>query len=124
MHIKPGGPPPTRVSEDDLLRAVIDLADQLGVHVHHCRPARTERGWVTPIQGDAGFPDLVLAGPGGVLFAELKSGEGRMTKHQSDWRVALAKAGATVVIWRPADMASGDIPTEMQRLARGPLEAS
>jgi len=63
--------------------------------------------WLTPIQGDAGFPDLILVKPGargGIIFAELKSDLGRVAAHQRDWLRAIDAAGGEVCVWRPADL--------------------
>ena len=72
--------------------------------------------WSTPIQGDAGFPDLVLAHPQkGVIFAELKSEKGKPTEAQMEWLEVLSNATygcptksdhwlVRVCVWRPSDM--------------------
>lgn len=85
-------------TEAELLDAVIDLARLRGWLVHHCRPARTSNGWRTPIRGDAGAPDLVLARAGVVVLAELKSERGRQTEAQKRWQQA---SGGH--LWRPSD---------------------
>ena len=91
--------------ERDFQRAVIDLARLMGWRVHHTRPALTRRGrWLTPIQGDAGFPDLVLVRAGRVIFAELKCNGVRPTPQQQAWLDALAScAGVECYLWTPAD---------------------
>ena len=66
---------------------VVQLAQTFGWLVQHTRPAKVGDKWVTPITGNVGFPDLVLAHPErGVLFAELKAG------------------GAECYLWRPDDL--------------------
>lgn len=107
-------------TEDDLKRAVMDLCKLLGLYVHHCRPARTAAGWRTPIEGDAGFPDLVISGPGGVLFRELKARRGVMSLPQQMWEVRLKMAKADFAVWRPADLASGRIERELKEIRYGP----
>jgi len=91
--------------EKDFQRAVIDLARLTGWRVHHTRPALTQRGrWLTPIQGDAGFPDLVLVRAGRVIFAELKRNGARPTPAQREWLEALqACAGVECYLWTPDD---------------------
>lgn len=86
------------ITEDDLKRAVIDTAKIHGWRVHHSRPARTQNGWRTPVEGHAGLPDLVLARDGQVLLVELKSDTGRTTADQEKW---LAAAGGQGRLWRP-----------------------
>src|SRR5690606_21908778 len=57
------------MSENELLVGILDRARWFGVVTAHFRPARTKTGWVTAVAGDGkGFPDLVLVGPGGVLY--------------------------------------------------------
>ena len=91
--------------EKDFQRAVIDLARLTGWRVHHTRPALTREGrWLTPIQGDAGFPDLVLCRGGRVIFAELKCNGARPTPAQRGWLEALqACAGVECYLWTPDD---------------------
>jgi hypothetical protein len=57
-------------------------------------------GWRTPVQGDPGTPDFVLARGGVVLLAELKTDRGRPTPDQVAW---LGAAGGHGRLWRPAD---------------------
>ena len=95
-----------RILEKDFQRTVIEMAKVLGWRVHAERPAIRQSGkWSTPIQGDAGFPDLVLAHPQkGVIFAELKSERGKATDAQMEWMDALYAAGQRVHLWKPRDM--------------------
>lgn len=94
-----------KLTEAQLQEKVIALAKAKGWLVMHSRPARTEKGWRTPIAGDAGFPDLVLARDGRVLFAELKSESGRLTRQQREWLDALGAGqyAKSVHVWRPSD---------------------
>ena len=71
-------------TEDELLTAIVDAAQYQGWQVHHTR--RSDLGIV---QGDPGFPDLVLARLGFVLFLELKADAGRPTTAQTEWINAL-----------------------------------
>lgn len=95
------------VTEQQFEDWIIDLAKLFKWRVHHTRPARTNKGWRTPIKGDAGFPDLVLARGGRIIIAELKSEQGRMTKEQEDWLRALGCCDETnpieAYVWRPKD---------------------
>ncbi len=73
-------------SEADFQGWVIDTARRSGWLVHHTRPAMNRRGhYATPIQGDKGFPDLVLARQGRVIFAELKTTKARPSSEQKAW---------------------------------------
>lgn len=92
-----------RISEADLQQRIIDLALLRGWHIAHFRAARTEKGWRTPVQGHKGFPDLVLARRGRIIFAELKAANGKMSAEQEEWGIQL---GARFVLWRPNDWPS------------------
>jgi hypothetical protein len=89
--------------EAQFKNAVIELAQRYGWFVHHDLPAMNKRGkWATHIQGDSGFPDLVLVNPKGVLvFAELKTDIGVVRKTQNAWLDRLEQSGAIVQVWRP-----------------------
>lgn len=110
------------MSEDDLLRAVIDMCRLFGLMVAHFRPAQVrdkdgKTRWVTAVQGDGkGYPDLTIAGPGGVLFRELKSQKGTATAEQSVWLGQLTAGGQDAGIWRPADLKCGRIERELRGL--------
>lgn len=104
------------MSEDDLLTAVLDMARLFGLHVAHFRPAKTERGWRTPVQADGkGYPDLTIVG-GGVLFRELKSDRGQLSAEQVTWSARLKSAGADFAVWHPTDLRSGRIERELRAL--------
>lgn len=94
--------------ERDLQSRVIDLAKLRGWLVMHQRPARMASGeWRTAVEGHAGFPDLVLARNGFVLFRELKSDNGRLSPQQSLWGQHLPNWA----VWRPADWDTVIVPT-------------
>jgi hypothetical protein len=95
----------TDVTEAQFQTAVVELAKWNGWKVFHVRPAREQSGrWCTPILGDAGFPDLVLAHDDhGVLFAELKTANGKPTRQQLDWLTLLGAHFRGVYLWRPDD---------------------
>lgn len=80
---------------------IIDMAHLFGWRVAHFRPVKTPTGYRTPVQADgAGFPDLVLARNGVVLFRELKIGTRVLDYAQRDWQTAL---GEHAGIWRDSD---------------------
>jgi hypothetical protein len=86
---------------------VVDLAKRTGWLVTHFRPARTQRGYRTAIQGHKGFPDVVLARDGVVLFRECKTDTGRLAPEQRAWLAALPDAA----VWRPRDWDDVIVPT-------------
>ena len=97
----PAGPK----SEEAFQRHVVMLAQTYGWRVMHTRPAMVGGKWMTPIQGDPGFPDLVLAHPErGIIFAELKTETGKLRAAQRDWSAVLLAANAEWYLWRPDDL--------------------
>ena len=90
-----------KLTEAAFQKQVIDLAHVYGWRVAHFRPARTTVGgqetWRTAVSADGqGFPDLVLARNGVVLFRELKTDQGKASHEQLAWLLAVGG-----LIWRP-----------------------
>jgi VRR-NUC domain len=91
-------------------KQVVDLAHMYGYRVAHFAAAMNARGnYRTPTRYDAkGFPDLVLVRndfgdqPKRLIFAELKSDTGRLSKDQALWIDDLAST-AEAYVWRPRD---------------------
>lgn len=96
--------------EADWTTWVIHQARRNGWRTHHARPARTTNGWRTPLEGDKGAPDLLLARAGHVIAAELKRNR---TYPDPDQRAWLTELGVHGAIWRPRDA-----ETVQARLAR------
>ena len=71
--------------------------------VHAERAAWTEKGYRTPIQGNPGWPDLVLAHPvkGKFLVLELKSATGKTSPEQKAWLAALRNCGIEARLFWP-----------------------
>jgi hypothetical protein len=93
------------MDERQMMAAVRELAN--GLLLYHATDSRRDA---------PGFPDLVIAGPRGVLFRELKSAAGRLRPDQTTWRYTLMAAGADYAVWRPADLADGRVAAELDRL--------
>lgn len=94
-------------TEAGFLRAVIRLARLHGWRCYHQRPAWTRKGARTALQGDKGFPDLVLVHrkAGRLIVAELKVGRNDPTPEQEDWLTDLKAAGVAVRVWWPSEWA-------------------
>ncbi len=92
------------MNEAEWQSQVIDLARLYGWTCAHFRPAKTEKGWRTPVQADGkGFPDLVLVRKGDLIFAELKAEKGRLSPEQTDWLEQLGQVeGIDTYLWRPS----------------------
>ena len=96
------------MNEQTLKSAVINVARMAGWLIHHDLPAMNIRGrWATHVQGDVGFPDLVLLSPhhGQLIFVELKSAKGRTSSAQDNWLDSLGLAGIEHHVVRPDDLA-------------------
>lgn len=99
------------MSEDDLLKCVLDTAKLFGWLSAHFRPARTQNGgWRTAVSGDGkGFPDCVLLRGNRCLAWELKSSKGKPTSEQTNWLQAFKKAGFEARVIKPEDWLNGSI---------------
>ena len=93
--------------------AVLAMARDRGLLVHHCPDSRR-------CTGQKGFPDLVIAGPGGILFAELKSEDGETSADQDLWGWTLSRGLGRLAhtILRPGDLRNGRIARELNRLRK------
>lgn len=101
------------MTEDQLYYAITSgsrkqpgLCTQLGIRWFHVHDSR---------RSVPGFPDLVLVSAR-IAYRELKSDEGILRPEQREWRDALRAAGADWDIWRPRDLTSGRIRSELATL--------
>ena len=79
------------MSEKQFQANVVALAKTFNWLVYHTHDSR---------RSEPGFPDLVLVRER-VLFRELKTESGSLTKAQEVWGSKLREAGADYAIWRP-----------------------
>jgi len=102
FHIVPG------MLEREFQAVVVEVAQlhgfELAYHTHDSR------------RSAPGFPDLVLVSSrhGRVLFRELKTDTGRVSKDQVKWLTGLVAGGADAGVWRPADLVSGVVVAELR----------
>ena len=96
------------MTEDDLLKQVLKLAEKYNVTAFHTYDSRKSTGH--------GFPDLVMVGHQNVLFVELKSQGANRSTRQTDWFYRLTGAGAHYSLWRPTDYVSGHIESVLRDL--------
>ena len=86
------------MTEEEFQQSIIEFA---WIHRWKTYHTRNSRG------STAGFPDLVLTKPGYLIFAELKTGERKVTPEQRDWIDALDSICGDdcvqVYVWRPKD---------------------
>lgn len=82
------------IKEATFQTKVLDLCRFYRLKTYHTYDSRRS----TP-----GFPDLVIVGPRGIVYAELKGTTGKATLAQLDWIEALNNAGGKAYLWYPGD---------------------
>lgn len=98
-----------------VLTAVIDLLAEFGDQIrwHHCVDSRICRG-------HRGFPDLIIAGPLGVITREIKpTPHHRLDPGQTAWRYMLTAAASSPLgwgIWSQQDLDDGRARAEIEAL--------
>jgi len=102
------------LNEAQLLREVLGVAAKHKVLAYHS---------YGPPVSTKGFPDLVIVGEHGVIFAELKSDDGETSAEQDLWIWTLAAAGFPCQLWRPEDLDSGEIEQLIRSVALSCLYA-
>lgn len=95
------------MTEAALQQTVASMCKSLGVkHWHHRLSKGTEPGW----------PDSYMVGPAGILVRELKRedrSKGKVTAAQRECLDLMGLHGLDVGVWRPSDLFSGRIETEI-----------
>lgn len=89
------------MSEAELRALVVGAARSQGWIVFSLPIAKTRR----PVKDAVGYPDLTLARDGEVLWMELKQEDGKLTREQAIWQVALPFCH----VIRPSDWHSGRV---------------
>lgn len=96
-------------TEYQLQGAVESLLRFYQVRFHHCRDARLCTG--------NGFPDLVIVGPLGVLYRELKV-KGRIPAvDQRRWGHSLVHSGQDWAVWTEYDYMEGRITNQIAAIS-------
>ncbi len=93
-----------RITEAEWMAQVTQLAEMMGYSWVHFRPARTVKGWRTPVSGPMGkgWPDLVLVKGQRILFVELKRDGVPLEVEQRAVLEMLDEVGEAYC-WRPRD---------------------
>lgn len=104
------------IREIPFMNKLVGFAEKLGLLVFHV---------VNSKESHKGFPDLIIVGWGGIVFAELKTDAGTLEPDQEVWQFALNRIATLsfgliqVVVWRPSDFGlDGPICKTLERLAR------
>ena len=81
---------------------------------HHCLHS-------TRCEGSPGLADLIIIGPGGILFRECKPHRGaHPSAAQTAWKYAVLGAGGDWALWMPEDVTSGQMGEDLRRVAAVP----
>ena len=89
------------MTHDELVARIGALADQSGVLWCYLPDS-------TRLRGHRGAPDMLLAGPRGVIHAEVKTGTA-LEADQAAWREMLTVAGAACPVWQPVHLWDGTV---------------
>jgi hypothetical protein len=98
------------VNEHQLQAEVLKLCDRMHLRVLAIPDSRR-------ILHGRGWPDLTIVGPRELIFAELKSEGGQLSREQKQCRLALEMTGHYYTVWRPVDLERGHVELELRRLA-------
>lgn len=114
-----------RAKELECERTILDAAQIAGWRRHGERAAMGKtKGYRTPIKGEAGWPDLVLARRGQFVVAELKRDPNEPTDEQVAWLTILDNRPHVValVLWVPDEMDAFNTRLFNRPFAWRPLE--
>ena len=93
------------ILEKDFQQTLIAYAQLAGWTIYHTYDSR---------RSEAGFPDLTMVRGNRLIFAELKSHKGKLTKEQEAWLKQLSEVPSVeAYLWRPLDW------PEIEKVLRG-----
>jgi hypothetical protein len=95
--------------EQDLQDAIVEMCQWFGLYVYHPYDSR---------RSTSGYPDLTIIAKGGVMFRELKTEKGHLRPDQAKVLELLRLSGQDAGVWRPSDLALGNIRQELQEFSR------
>jgi hypothetical protein len=100
---------PAAMTEVQLRAAVRDICRELQLLAQYAE--RSERCWL------AGWPDLEIIGPGGILHRELKTMRGEVSGLQRAVGAGIIRAGGDWAVWRPVDYYGGIVRSQLTALS-------
>ena len=81
---------------------------------HHCLHS-------TRCEGTPGLADLIIIGPGGIIFRECKPHPGaHPSAAQVAWKYAILGAGGDWALWTPQSVTDGTVAEDLRRVAAVP----
>lgn len=100
--------PHPNMTEGELEAHVKELCSSLHLYAYHCYDARRTSA--------LGFPDWVFISANGVMYRELKNRDAPLKSDQRKVGYMLQASGQDWAVWRPIDLISGRIGTELRAL--------
>lgn len=105
--------PSRKLTHDQLLAEVLGRCDGHRLWAVPIDPARFSQR----AAACKGFPDVMIVGPGGVLYRELKTAAApNLQPGQTTWKYRLQAAGQDWAIWTARDLDSGRVDAELAGL--------
>jgi hypothetical protein len=98
------------MTEKELEAEVLALADKMRLAVLVIPDSRR-------LVYGPGYPDLTVFGRSGVLYRELKTEGGKLSRPQVAWKYKIQGTGGNWGIWRPGHLAAGRIEYELWQVA-------
>jgi hypothetical protein len=95
------------MNHSELLGVVSALARSRRLHVHACNDRSCQRGW----------PDLVVVGPGGIQYAELKIPPDQLRPEQRALGYKIQASGGRWSVWTPDGLHDGTITDALERIS-------
>lgn len=92
--VTPGSDPR---SEQEIRRDIVGFLRALGYRVWDHEQGYRKDGSTRVTKG---FPDLIVAGHGRIVAAEIKSARGKLTPEQQEFRDTWVENGGEHVVWR------------------------
>lgn len=99
------------MTEAQLQAAVRKMCADLGLAVEHVEDSLNGRTWLP------GMPDLQVFGTR-ILYRELKNSGNSLSPNQRKVRAIIEAAGGDYAVWRPMDLISGRIASELTSISR------
>jgi hypothetical protein len=97
-------PPMHDASEKLFQDNVKRIARMAGWQIFHATPKQVRPGVM--VSDGPGFPDLVLVSTigRGIIYAELKTEQGRLSPIQKQWGQNILANGGEYYVWRPSQL--------------------
>lgn len=105
------------MTHDEIVVEIQSRARRRGILSHYCPDSRR-------CDGDRGIPDLVLIGPHGAAWLEVKAPHDRIKPDQTTWKHTLRAAGQEYHLIRGDMLLNGVVDGILDGLALGQRHAA